>query len=50
MKHYYIQIPGWIYALPSYGYNESDARRRFRDQQGFGKRLPNGTRVWKGDK
>ena len=46
MKHYYILIPGWTYALPAYGYNERDARSRFRDQQGFGDRLPKGTRVW----
>lgn len=46
MKHYYIHIPGWIYAMDAYGYNASDARRRFRDQHGFGKRLPNGTAMW----
>lgn len=45
MKRYFIHVPGWIYALPAYGYNERDARSRFRDQHGFGKRLPNGTAV-----
>lgn len=33
-------------AMTAYGYDERDARRRFRDQHGFGKRLPNGTAVW----
>ena len=46
MKRYSILIPGWCYSMACYGYNERDARARFRDQQGFGKRLPNGTAVW----
>ncbi|UNA05383.1 hypothetical protein [Pantoea phage vB_PdeP_F5M1C] len=46
MKRYAIHIPGWCYSMTCYGYNERDARSRFRDQHGFGKRLPNGTEVW----
>ncbi len=46
MKKYFIHIPGWIYAMTAYGYNERDARARFRKQQGFGSRLPKGTAVW----
>lgn len=46
MKRYAILIPSWCYSMTCYGYNERDARARFRDQQGFGKRLPNGTSVW----
>lgn len=46
MKRYAIHIQGWAYTMTCYGYNEQDARKQFRDQHGFGSRLPNGTRVW----
>lgn len=45
MKRYYIHIQGWAHAMTCYGNNERDARKRFRDQQGFN-RLPKGTALW----
>lgn len=45
MNRYYINVPGWGGSLTCYGYNERDARKRFREQHGLG-RLPNGTRLW----
>lgn len=46
MQHFYIHVPGWVYAMDVYGINEQDARKKFREQQGFS-RLPKGTAVWK---
>lgn len=46
MKRYFIHIPGWCYAMMCYGNNERDARKRFREQHGFGDRMPRGTAVW----
>lgn len=30
MKRYSILIPGWCYSMTCYGYNERDARARFK--------------------
>lgn len=46
MKQYAVVIPGWAHSLTVYAYNEPDARRLFRAREGFGKRLPSGTRVY----
>lgn len=35
MKRYFIHVPGWIYAMTAYGYNERDARSRFRTVTGW---------------
>jgi hypothetical protein len=45
MKHYYIQVPGWIYAMSAYGINKRDAIAKFRKNQGFG-RMPKGFGIW----
>ncbi|QEM41249.1 hypothetical protein [Salmonella phage DS_BP2] len=45
MKRYSIMVQGWCHCMTCYGLNERDARRRFREQHGFG-RLPNGTKLW----
>jgi hypothetical protein len=45
MKHYYIQVPGWIYSMSAYGTNKRDAIAKFRSNQGFG-RMPKGFSIW----
>jgi hypothetical protein len=45
MKTYYVQIPGWIYAMSAHGTNKRDALKRFKKQQGFG-RMPKGYGIW----
>jgi len=45
VKHYYIQVPNWIYAMDAYGLNRRDAIARFRKNQGFG-RMPKGFAIW----
>ena len=46
MKQYYISVPGWAHAMTCYGYGKRDAVARFRENQGFGKRMPNGYGIW----
>ncbi|QYC52645.1 hypothetical protein [Salmonella phage SSBI34] len=46
MKHYLVNIPGVAGPLKVYGYDENDARKRLRDREGYGKRLPNGTKLY----
>lgn len=46
MNHYYAAIPGVAGALQVSGYDEKDARKRLRDREGYGKRLPKGTKLY----
>lgn len=46
MKLYFINIPGIAGTLKIYGYDEQDARKRLRDREGFGSRLPRGTKFY----
>lgn len=46
MKHYLVNIPGVAGPLKVYGYDEQDARKRLRDQEGYGSRLPRGTKFY----
>lgn len=46
MKTYYVNIPGMAGHLTIIAYDEKDARKRLRDREGYGKRLPNGTKLF----
>lgn len=46
MNQYYINIPGVAGPLKVYGVNENAARKSARDRFGYGKRLPNGTKLF----
>ncbi|QEG12225.1 hypothetical protein OMEGA_159 [Klebsiella phage vB_KaeM_KaOmega] len=46
MKHYLVNIPGVAGPLKVFGYDEQDARKRLRDREGFGSRLPRGTKFY----
>lgn len=47
MKQFYINIPGVSLPLTVCAYNEKEARKQARDRFGYGKRLPNGTKLFK---
>lgn len=47
MKSYYVNIPQFAHALTITGRNENEARKNLRDREGFGGRLPNGTKLYK---
>lgn len=46
MKSYYVNIPQFTHALTIAGRNEKEARKNLRDREGFGDRLPNGTKFY----
>ena len=46
MKHYYANIPGVAGPLKVHGNSEKEARERLRDREGYGKRLPSGTKLY----
>lgn len=46
MKQYFVNIPGVAGPLKVSGYSEQDARKRLRDREGFGSRLPRGTKFY----
>ncbi len=46
MKNYLASIPGLAGPLKVFGYDEKDARKRLRDREGYGKRLPKGTKLY----
>ncbi|AXN57864.1 hypothetical protein KASHIRA_02150 [Serratia phage vB_SmaM-Kashira] len=46
MKHYFVNIPGVAHPLKVHGHNEKEARQRLRDREGYGKRLPAGTKFY----
>lgn len=46
MKNYLANIPGVAGPLKVSGYDEKDARKRLRDREGYGKRLPKGTKLY----
>ena len=47
MNHYSVNIPGVAGPLKVFGYDEKDARKKLRDREGYGKRLPKGTKLYK---
>lgn len=46
MKHYLVNIPGVAGPLKVSGYTEQEARKRLRDREGYGSRLPRGTKFY----
>jgi hypothetical protein len=46
MKHYRINIPGVAHPMTVTGHDEKSARKSARDRFGYGKRLPNGTKIY----
>lgn len=46
MKHYLVNIPGVAGPLKVFGHDEQDARKRLRDREGYGSRLPRGTKFY----
>lgn len=46
MNTYYVNIPGAGGHLKVNGNNEREARKRLRDREGYGKRLPKGTKLY----
>lgn len=46
MNNYYANIPGVAGPLTISGNNEKEARKRLRDREGYGKRLPAGTKLY----
>lgn len=46
MKHYLVNIPGVAGPLKVFGNDEQDARKRLRDREGYGNRLPRGTKLY----
>lgn len=46
MKHYLVNIPGVAGPLKVYGYDEQDARKRLLEREGYGSRLPRGTKLY----
>lgn len=45
MNHYWIDIPGAMFAYDEYADSEEGARRQYRERYGY-KRLPVGTAVY----
>ena len=46
MKHYFVNIPGVAGPLKVSACREQEARKILRDREGYGKRLPNGTKFY----
>ncbi|WOK01515.1 hypothetical protein [Pseudomonas phage UF_RH7] len=46
MKQFYANIPGVAHALKVFGRDEKEARQRLRDREGYGDRLPAGTKLY----